>query len=175
VIRLFKQEENTMIREESRGVHARKVDTQEFELPETLFVRDIENKVFQGIALHCLAKIDGISLLEGNFIDNILGREGLETVRGIHAEQDNKHQCVSIKIEINVGFGVSIPEKAEEIQTKVAEEITKMTGLHVAMVHVIFKGIVPKERLKKISEVFVSSKSSAPVTSDGLEEYNEEF
>lgn len=164
-----------MIKEDMAGNRARKVDTQEFELPETLFVRDIENKVFQGIVLHSLAKIEGISLLEGNFIDNILGRDSLETVRGIHAEQDNKHQCVNIKIEINVGFGVSIPEKADEIQTKVAEEITKMTGLHVAMVHVIFKGIVPKERLKKISEVFTSSKSPVVIGSDSIEEYSEEF
>jgi uncharacterized alkaline shock family protein YloU len=164
-----------MTKEDLAGNRARKVDTQEFELPETLFVRDIENKVFQGIVLHCLAKIDGISLLEGNFIDNILGRDNLETVRGIYADQDNKHQCVNIKIEVNVGFGVSIPGKAEEIQSKVAEEITKMTGLHVAMVHVIFKGIVPKERLKKISEVFTSPKNPVVVGSDGLEEYSEEF
>lgn len=149
----------------------KKVDTQEFELPETLFVRDIENKVFQGIVLHCLAKIDGISLLEGNFIDTILGRDSLEAVRGIHSEQDSKHQCVNIKIELNVAFGVSIPEKAEEIQTKVAEEITKMTGLHVAMVHVIFKGIVPKDRLKKISEVFTTPINNT----ESLEEYSEEL
>ena len=29
----------------------KKVDTKEFELPETLFIRDIDNKVFQGIVL----------------------------------------------------------------------------------------------------------------------------
>ena len=141
----------------------KKVDTQEFDLPETLFVRDIDNKVFQGIVYQCLSKIDGISLVEGNFINNILALEG---IRGVQAEQDNKHQCVSITIEVNIGFGVSIPAKAEEIQSKVTEEITRMTGLHVSMVHVIFKGIT---QLKKGSQPPVE-----PVVLPA-EEYNDEF
>ena len=40
-------------------VDTKKVDTKEFELPETVFIRDIENKVFQSIVLQCLAQIDG--------------------------------------------------------------------------------------------------------------------
>jgi len=44
----------------------KKVDTKEFEIPETVFIRDIENKVFQSIILQCLAEIEGISLIEGN-------------------------------------------------------------------------------------------------------------
>ena len=41
-------------------VDNKKVDTKEFEIPETLFIRDIEDKVFQSIVLQCLAQIDGI-------------------------------------------------------------------------------------------------------------------
>src|SRR5688572_16870444 len=96
----------------------KKVDTKEFELPETVFIRDIENKVFQSIVLQCLAQIDGISLVEGNFIDHLLGR-GAEGVKGIIAEQDDKHQSVNIKVEVNILFGLVIPQKAEEIQTKI--------------------------------------------------------
>ncbi len=118
----------------------KKVDTKEFELPETVFVRDIDNRVFQGIIVACLSKINGISLLEGNFIDNILGRQ--EGVKGIHTEQDLKQHSINVRVEVNVAYGVSIPQKAEEIQTKIAEEIVKMTGLHVASVHVIFKGLM---------------------------------
>src|SRR5215207_54179 len=77
----------------------RAIDTKELELPETLFSRDIENKVFQGIILHTLASIDGISLVEGNFIDNILGRSSPEGIKGITAEQDSKNSSVHIKIE----------------------------------------------------------------------------
>lgn len=152
----------------------KKVDTKEFELPETIFSRDIENKVFQGIILQCLANIDGISLVEGNFIDNIFGRSGPEGVKGITSEQDSKNQTVNVKIEINICYGNSIPEKAEEIQTKVAEEITRLTGLHVSSVHVVFKNVISYEQMKKMTGPLTSSAlPSTPNTQ--LEEYNDEF
>lgn len=150
---------------------ARKVDTKEFEIPETVFIRDIENRVFQGIILQCLAKIDGITLVEGNFIDSILGRGNVEGgIKGIYSEQDNKTHCVDIKVEVNICYGVSIPEKAEEIQTKIAEEITKMTGLHVSRVHVVFKNIVSPSQMKKMI-----GPSPAPIEASLEDEYNDEF
>lgn len=123
----------------------KKFDTKEFEIPETVFIRDIENKVFQSIVLQCLAQIEGISLVEGNFIDHLLGRSS-EGVKGIYAEQNDKNQSVNIKVEVNIHFGIVIPDKAEEIQTKITEEITKLTGLHVSSVHVVFKNVISKEQ-----------------------------
>lgn len=154
-------------------VDIKKVDTKEFELPETLFVRDIENRVFQGIVLQCLSKIEGIALVEGNLIDHLFGRSSLEGVKGIFVEQDNKNHSVGIKIEVNVCYGCSLPEKAEEIQTACSEEITKLTGLHVAYVHVVFKGIVSEQMRKGIllPEGF-SPISANPSIED---EYNDEF
>jgi uncharacterized alkaline shock family protein YloU len=125
-----------------------KVDTKEFELPETVFIRDIENKVFQSIVLQCLSQIDGISLAEGNFFDHLLGRSA-EGVKGIYAEQDDKNQTVEIKVEVNILYGTSIPKKAEEIQTIIAEEVTKLTGLHVSSVHVVFKNVISQEQANK--------------------------
>ena len=118
------------------------MDTREIELPDTVFIRDIETRVFQGIVLQTLAKIEGIGLLEGSLIDSLLGRE-LERVKGIHVEQDQKEHSVDIRVEINVLYGISIPEKAEEVQSKLAEEVSRWTGLHVATVHVIFKELIP--------------------------------
>ncbi len=117
------------------------MDSKEIELPETTYVRDIESKVFQAISLQCLAKIEDITLLEHNLFDSLLGRE-LDHIKGIHVEQDQEKHSVFIRIEINVKYGVSIPEKAEEIQSKIAEEISTLTGLHVACVHVIFKNLI---------------------------------
>lgn len=122
----------------------------ELEYPETVFVRDIETRVFQSLVLQCLAKIKGITLIERNFIDNILGRETVEGIKGIHTEQDSKNNAVNVKVEVNVCYGISIPEKAEEIQTKLTEEIIQLTGLHVASVHVVFKNVIladPDEQL----------------------------
>ncbi len=123
------------------------VDTKEFELPETEYIRDIDNRVFQGIILQTLAKIPGISLLEGNFIDHIFGRS--EGVKGIYTEQDPKSCSISAKVEVAIAYGLSIPEKAEEIQTKVVEELVHMTGLRVSHVHVVFKDLIPSDLVKK--------------------------
>ena len=118
------------------------MDAREIELPETVFIRDIETRVFQAIALQCMAKIEGIGLLEGNLFDSLLGRD-LDRVKGIYVEQDQKKHSVDVRVEINVQYGISIPEKAEEIQTKLVEEISRWTGLHVAAIHVIFKNMIP--------------------------------
>lgn len=138
------------------------MDAREIELPETVFIRDIETRVFQAIALQCLAKIEGIGLLEGNLFDSLLGRE-LDRVKGIHVEQDQKKHSVDIRVEINIQYGISIPEKAEEIQTKLVEEVSRWSGLHVAVVHVIFKNMIipsieapekPSSTNSELEEVF---------------------
>jgi uncharacterized alkaline shock family protein YloU len=157
--------------DKKKNADFKKVDTKEFELPDTLFIRDIDNKVFQGIVLECLNNIEGVTLVESNFIDSIFGRSTSEGVRGIQAEQDNKNHSVGIKLEVNIFYGVAIPEKAEEIQTVVAEEITRLTGLHVASVHVVFKNIVSPELIKKVpySVQPPVNYASAP------EDYSDEF
>lgn len=155
-------------------VDKKKVDTKEFEIPETTFIRDIENKVFQSIVLQCLAQVEGISLVEGNFIDHLLGRSS-EGVKGIYTEQDEKNQSVNIKVEVNILYGIPIPEKAEEIQTKISEEIVKLTGLHVSSVHVVFKNVVSIEQANKLSQLG-SAQGPAHLMGSGLgEEYSDEF
>jgi uncharacterized alkaline shock family protein YloU len=58
-------------------------------------------------------------------------------------------------------YGICIPEKADEIQLKVTQELSRLTGLHVSLVHVIFKNLITKTELAEA------------VTSD--KEYSEEF
>lgn len=154
-------------------VDQKKVDTKEFELPETIFIRDIENKVFQSIILQCLAQIQGIRLVEGNFIDHLLGRSA-EGVKGIYAEQDDKSQSIDIKVEVNIHYGVVIPEKAEEIQSKITEVIIKLTGLHVASVHVVFKNVISVEEAHKLNQLSSTNNASLPTSNLG-EEYSDEF
>ena len=119
------------------------IDKKELELPDTTYIRDIESRVFQAIALQCLSKIEGICLIEGSFFDSLLGRE-VEKIKGIYVEQDQKKHSVNVRVELNIFYGLCIPEKAEEIQTKIVEDISKLTGLHVASVHVIFKALLVK-------------------------------
>ena len=106
------------------------MDSGEIELPETVFIRDIDSRVFQTIALQALAKIEGIGLLEGNLFDSLLGRE-VERVKGISVIQEQKNHSVEIRVEINVLYEVNIPQKAEEVQEKLVEEITKLSLIHI--------------------------------------------
>ncbi len=158
--------------EQKKKVEKIKVDTKEFDIPETLFIRDIENKVFQSIILQCLSEIEGIRLVEGNFIDTIFGRSA-EGVKGIYAQQDEKHQSVNVKVEVNILYGIGIPGKAEEIQQKVAEEIVRLTGLHVSSIHVIFKNVITEQEPTKNSGGNPSGPHEAvsPLT----DEYADEF
>lgn len=128
------------------------LDTKEIEFADTIFIRDIETRVFQAIVVKCVAEIEGVALLEGNLLDNLLGREGNERIKGIHVEQDQKNHSVGIKVEVNVAHGISIPEKSEEIQTKIAAEVCRLTGLHVSCVHVIFKALIPEHAPEATSE-----------------------
>lgn len=145
----------------------KKIDTKEFELPETTFVHDIENTVFQGIVLRCLSDIRGVSVMDGNIVDNILGRT--DGIKSITADQDPDSRSISIKVEIKIDYGVSIPKKAEEIQTKITEVITDYTGLPVSSVHVIFKGLIlPEEKEQFSKQIFDDQISS-------VTEYSELF
>ena len=113
---------------------------------ETIFIKDIDSRVFQAITIKCLSGVEGIGLIEGNFIDHLLGREGLGA-KGIAVEQDPKNQSISIKVELNIAYGISIPEKAQEIQNKLIDQIVKFTGHTVSVVHVIFKSMITDQLL----------------------------
>lgn len=130
----------------------KQIDTKELELPETVFIRDIENKVFQSIVLQCLSQIDGIETLEGNILDSLLG-DSLDGIKGIHVDQEQKKHSIHVRVEINVAYGICIPEKAEEIQNKILQDISKLTSLHVGVVHVIFKNLISPKPKKNIEEM----------------------
>ncbi len=149
------------------------LDAKEIELPDTIFIRDIESRVFQAITIKCLAGIEGIALIEGNLIDNLLGREGMERIKGVYIEQDSKNHSVNLKLEVNVSYGISLPEKAEEIQNKIVKEITRLTGLHVACVHVVFKNLLPDISL---DDLLIKSKEKEKSNiNKEVDEYAEEF
>ncbi len=148
------------------------MDAKELEFAETTYVRDIESRVFQAIALQCLAKIEGIALQGSNLIDNLLGREGMERIKGIYVEQDQKKHSVYIRVEVNVRYGISIPEKAEEIQSKIVEEICKYTGLHISCVHVIFKNLITEV---KTEENLIDAQDMALAAESEENNYSEGF
>jgi uncharacterized alkaline shock family protein YloU len=145
-----------------------KVDTKEFELPDTVYVRDIDSQVFQTIVLECLSKVHGIRLAAGGLIESLLGLESKELIKSIHIEQDEKAHAVNVKVEINIAYGLSIPAKSEEIQSLITLELTRLTGLHVGQVHVVIKNIYFEDKDRKLA--------AANARTPKLEsEYNDEF
>jgi len=156
------------------------IDTKELDFPDTVFVRDIETRVFQAIVIKCISAIKDVTLIEGNIIDNLLGREGLERVKGIYVEQDSKSHSVTIKVELNIAYGISIPKKAEEIQQKIVQEVVRLTGLHVSCVHVVMKNLLPDQTLQNLiakSKITQESKNkdTKELSESVLNEYSEEF
>lgn len=131
------------------------IDVKELNLPDTVFIRDIDNRVFQNIVLECLSKIEGISFSKGIF-ETFWGKDS-ERTKGIYIEQDQKKHSIYVRLELSICYGVSIPEKAEEIQTKLVEELSRLTGLHVSCVHVVFKNLVVHEERKRDVEISFSS------------------
>lgn len=160
-------------REPKPVTESKKIDTKEFELPETAFISDIDSQIFQDIVLQCLSKIDGIVLAQGGFLNNILGRAGPEVGCAVQSEKDHRSHSVSIKIEVNIEYGLSIPKKAEEIQTKVAEEITRLTGLHVSAIHLVFRNIISPDQMQKMMSGINQHKISGE--SDYEPEYSDNF
>jgi len=149
-------------------IESHQIDTREFDLPETVYSRDIENRVFQGIIVKTLSQISGIGLLEGRFFDNLVGR--IDRIKGISTQQDPTTQSLKVRIEVSIQYGISIPEKAEEIQAAVVEDLVKMTGVRVSEVHVVFKGLTSEEEQKASETQQISEAIDSALGEDFEEE-----
>jgi uncharacterized alkaline shock family protein YloU len=150
---------------------------EDYEFADTVFIRDVESRVFQAIAFKCLMSIEGVELIGGNILDSLLGRDSTDRIKGICIEQDQKNHSVNVKIELNVAYGICIPEKAEEIQSKVSKEICRLTGLHVGTVHVIFKNLISQESLDRLIQDASSQRieEEKELKSDAILEYTDGF
>lgn len=145
----------------------RHLDTNELTLPETLFIHDIDSRVFQAIALQCIVSTDGLASLEANLLDSFLGRDSTERAKGIHVEQSEKEHSVNFRIEVNIAYGIAIGPKAKELQEKVSVEVSRLTGLHVACVHVIFKNIFHPKTHPAIAESLPPEQETEPTLIEG--------
>jgi len=152
----------------------KQIDKKELELPDTIFIRDIESKVFQSIIVRCIEHIEGVETLEGSLFDSLLGRDSLDGVKGVHVEQDQKNHAVNIRVEVNVAYGTSIPEKSEEIQAKIVENVSHLTGLHVGCVHIIFKNLISPQQ-NESQEAVIEKQLKRVKPASVLNKYDDEL
>jgi uncharacterized alkaline shock family protein YloU len=130
----------------------------ELQLLDTIYEQEVEIKAFKAIVLKTLIEIEGVYFLEENLIDSILGREGVEGVRGIEVKQLDGQPSLDICIRICLASGLSIPTKVEQVQTQVVKALTHDTGLHINRVQVIVENIhLPKGWMEKLQDRLVSA------------------
>lgn len=116
----------------------------------TTFSINVDNRVIESIVSKSLMTIEGVELIGTNRLDSILGRDPISKVSAIHVEQDYKEQLTNLKIELNIAYGLSIPEKAEEVQKKIRDEVTRLTGMQIGYIHVIFKNLISQESFEAL-------------------------
>ncbi len=138
----------------------------------TIFLTDIETKVFQAIAFQTLKEIGSIELIEGSIFDSLLGGEEGEKMKGIHVECDETRPIVNLKIEVNILYGICIPDKSLEIEQKIKERITELTGFHVGLIHVTFKNIIFPKSLEELIE---KAESHSPLGFNKESETSQDF
>ena len=126
---------------------------------DVVYIQDVDNKVFQAIVVKTLMKIDGVRLLEeGSLIDDLLGRESQSRIKGVLIEQDLKQHSVSIKIELELAYGLSLKVMAKKVQESIVKDVQEFTGFTIASVHLVFKHLyedkptVDDESLQEIQE-----------------------
>lgn len=131
---------------------------EEPQYPETYYEREVGQKAFRTMVLKTLLGIDEVYFLEEDIVDSFLGREGVEGVRGLEVELIENEPALCVKIQVCLGSGCSIPAKVEEIQTKVVQDLTQQTGLHVSRIQVTVEDIrLPDGFLKRLQERLVGA------------------
>ena len=99
-------------------------------------VTKISDDVLSTIAGIELAKIEGVNPAGGGITD-FLGRKGPSKGITIEASGDN----IAVEVVVIVDYGISIPDVAHEIQTRLRKAITEITGRFVSAVNVNVQGI----------------------------------
>lgn len=101
-------------------------------------------KIHEGVIATIVRKsacsVEGVSRITGNsFVDNIAEIVGSKKMqdRSIVVSMGNNN--VSVELAINVEYGIRLPEVAANVQSAVAAEIERLTGLAVSKVNVIVR------------------------------------
>lgn len=98
----------------------------------------IHENVIAAAVRKATASVDGVIRLSGNAIVNniaeLIGNKSI-TDRSIAVHIDGEN--VAVEVKVNIQYGVHVPTVAGNIQTRVVEEVEKITGMTVTAVNVI--------------------------------------
>jgi len=99
----------------------------------------IHENVIAFIVRKATCGVDGVLRLAGSpLIDNIAEIVGSRKIfdRSIVVDMQ-EGGVISVEIRINLAFGVHVPTVAANVQTAVAEEVRRLTGMQIAGVNVV--------------------------------------
>jgi uncharacterized alkaline shock family protein YloU len=108
----------------------------------------IADEVVSVIAGIAATEVDGVVGMSGGFaggLTELLGKKNL--TKGVKVHVSEKE--VSLDIFILVGYGVRIPDIAQEVQEKVKLSVESMTGLSVTEINVHIQGVSFLDELKE--------------------------
>ena len=108
----------------------------------------ISDEVVGVIAGIAATEVDGVVGLSGGIaggIAQLLGKKSL--AKGIKVQTGAKE--TGIDIHLIVGYGVRIPDIAQEVQEKVKIGVESMTGLKVVEVNVHIQGVSFHDEVKE--------------------------
>lgn len=120
-------------------------DARELQMPDTEFIRDIEDSVIQDIILYAVSSIHGIALVTSKRRSSFWRSQDSSS---IEVTQDLKNKSLGIVVYVQIAVSESIPEKSEEIQSKIVKIVTRATGLYVSSVRVVFKAVIIDDDIK---------------------------
>ena len=100
----------------------------------------IHKKAIAEIALSALNDIEGVSLMEKDVFGTIRQWLKQEDVPGISVFVD-ENQDVLIDLNVNVRYGLNIPDVAREIQDAVKAAIRKTVDIYIKDINVNIQGI----------------------------------
>ena len=100
----------------------------------------IADDVIATIAGVAATEVEGVAAMSGNITNEIVGKLGVKNLSkgvGIDVQED----VVTVKLNLTMRYGYSIPKTSAEVQEKVKSAIENMTGLTVSCVDIRIAGV----------------------------------
>ena len=113
----------------------------------------IHENVIATIVRRMACSVEGVSKISGSsFFDNIAEMVGSKKIHDRSIVVEMGPSSVSVEVSVNLYYGVSLPQVAAAVQTAIADEITRLTGLKVGRVNIVVREIEDAEEPQEEEE-----------------------
>lgn len=101
---------------------------------------EIAQEVIEVITGIAASEVKGVSSMRGSFATDVVERFGKKShSKGVKVELTESGILIDLFVVLH--FGVSIPQVAEKLQTKIRQTLKTMTALEIAEINVHVVGI----------------------------------